>query len=108
MDSTWARDVRAHHAATTTEPALFGAGGRAAPATIDSGFLGMAGCQNEGDNEVTGLVMSNGDPSPRGILGAEVPKPFRGGWRLFFTQQHGDNVTWEILPNPTAQSLLSE
>jgi hypothetical protein len=42
--------------------------------------------------------MSNGDPGPGGILGARVPAPFRDGWRLFWTQQHGRNVTWEVIP----------
>jgi hypothetical protein len=32
-----------------------------------------------------------------GLLGAKIPKPFRAGWRLFYTQQHGDNNTWEVL-----------
>ena len=41
--------------------------------------------------------MSDGDPGVRGILGAQEPHPFQGGWRVFYTQQHGDNVTWEIL-----------
>jgi hypothetical protein len=27
------------------------------------------------------------------LLGAKVPLPFRDGWRVFYTQQHGDNVT---------------
>jgi hypothetical protein len=27
-----------------------------------------------------------------------VPRLFRDGWRAFWTQQHGDNFTWEILP----------
>ncbi|MGW4528258.1 hypothetical protein [Amycolatopsis sp. NPDC004378] len=36
------------------------------------------------------------DPSPQGILGARRPTPFTGGWRRFWTQQHGDNVLWEI------------
>ena len=53
--------------------------------------------------------MSNGDPSAAGLLGAGVPKPFKGGaWRVFYTQQHGDNFTWEILASPTAQPLLDE
>ena len=30
--------------------------------------------------------------------GIPEPHPFQGGWRVFYTQQHGDNVTWEILP----------
>jgi hypothetical protein len=31
-------------------------------------------------------------------LGAKNPKPFKAGWRLFYTGQHGDNVTFEISP----------
>ena len=66
------------------------------------------GFQNEGDNEITGFHVSNGDPSTGGILGALVPKQFKGGWRVFYTQQHGDNFTWEILANPSAPALLGE
>ncbi|MCU1668401.1 MAG: phosphatase-like protein [Blastococcus sp.] len=51
---------------------------------------------NDGDNEVSGIHVSNGDPSIGGILGAQVPTPFTKGWRAFWTQQHGDNVTWEL------------
>jgi hypothetical protein len=42
--------------------------------------------------------MSDGDPGIGGILGAKEPKPFRDGWRLFWNQQHGDNIAWEIVP----------
>ena len=56
-----------------------------------------AGFQNEGDNEITGIHESNGDPTAAGLLGAATPKPFSHGWRLFFTHQHGDNVTSEII-----------
>ena len=42
--------------------------------------------------------MSDGDPTTGGILGAKVPEPFHDGWRLFWTQQHGDNYTWEVVP----------
>ena len=52
------------------------------------------------DNEITGFHVSDGDPSARGILGAKIPTPFSGGWRVFFTQQHGENYTWEILAKP--------
>ena len=51
---------------------------------------------NDGDNEVTGIHVSDGDPSIAGILGAKIPMPFNGTWRVFWTQQHGDNVTWEV------------
>ncbi len=57
-----------------------------------------------GDKAHTGLDnvrihMSDGDPGTGGILGAEVPRPFENGWRLFWTRQHGDNYTWEIIAN---------
>ena len=73
--------------------------GRDPSATIDSalGALG-GGFQNEGDNELTGIHESNGDPTADGLLGAASPKPFSHGWRLFYTHQHGDNVTSEIVP----------
>ena len=36
--------------------------GRDASATIDSALLGSAGYQNDGDNEITGIHVSDGDP----------------------------------------------
>ncbi len=51
---------------------------------------------NDGDNEITGIHVSDGDPTPAGLLGAKVPDPKDGAWRTFWTQQHGDNVTWEV------------
>jgi hypothetical protein len=51
---------------------------------------------NDGDNEITGIHVSDGDPAPAGLLGAKLPLPFDGSWRVFWTQQHGDNVTWEV------------
>lgn len=51
---------------------------------------------NDGDNEITGIHVSDGDASIGGILGAKKPAPFNGTWRTFWTQQHGDNVTWEL------------
>jgi len=53
---------------------------------------------NDGDNEITGIHVSDGDPSVGGILGAKSPNLFDGSWRGFWTQQHGDNITWELLP----------
>jgi len=52
---------------------------------------------NEGDNEITGAHVSNGDPSVGGILGAKVPNLSNPGWRWFYTQQHGDNTTYEVI-----------
>jgi hypothetical protein len=41
--------------------------------------------------------VSDGDPTAGGLLGAKDPRPFRMGWRVFWTQQHGDNTTFEVL-----------
>ena len=51
---------------------------------------------NDGDTEITGIHVSDGDASVSGLLGTGLPQPFDGRWRVFWTQQHGDNVTWEI------------
>jgi hypothetical protein len=88
------------------QPTRWLAEGRDASATIDSGLsdaksanvAGAQNYQNEGDNEITGIHVSNGDPTVNGILGTKVPVPFVAGWRVFWTQQHGDNNTWEVLP----------
>lgn len=97
LDSGYLFDLRADFA-HGAQPVRFLAEGRDPSATVDSAFLGSPGFQNDGDNELTGIHMSNGDPSSRGILGAQRPRPFDDGWRLFYTAQHGDNVTWEIMP----------
>ena len=61
------------------------------------------GFHNDGDNEITGTIVSDGDPGKDGILGAKDPKPFRGegGWRAFYTQQHGDQSTFELIRSST-------
>lgn len=88
---------------TGQQPVRFLAEGRDPSATIDSSLAAIdaPGFANDGDNELTGIHVSDGDPSPGGLLGAKTPTPFLAGWRTFFTQQHGDNVTYEIVPNPT-------
>jgi len=63
-------------------PALF-------DATTNPGY-------NDGDNEITGIHVSDGDATAAGILGAKTPTLTDGSWRTFWTQQHGDNVTWEV------------
>ena len=108
LDSAYAFDVTVDYSNPTNQPVRLLAEGRDPSATLDSGFSGMTGFQNEGDNEITGFHVSNGDPSTAGILGAAIPKQFKGGWRVFYTAQHGDNVTWEILANPSGPALLSE
>ena len=70
--------------------------GRDPSATLDTDNGGFG--KNEGDNEITGIHVSEGDPSENGILGAKLPHPWHEGWRVFYTQQHGDNPTYEVVP----------
>jgi hypothetical protein len=97
LDSGYLFDVTADYS-TGLQPLRFLAEGRDASATLDAAW-GFS--NNSGDNEITGIHVSNGDPGKQGILGEHIPKPFNadGSWRVFYTQQHGDNFTWEIVRN---------
>jgi hypothetical protein len=97
LDSGWMLDVRKNYADPSNQPVRIIAQGRDPSATIDSGLAGTSGFQNDGDNELTGLHVSDGDAGVNGLLGAKIPRPFKDGWRVFYTGQHGDNVTWEII-----------
>jgi len=101
LDSAWLFDVNLDYSNPANQPIRILAQGRDPSATIDSGLLGSAGFTNDGDNEITGIHVSDGDPTPGGILGAKNPRPFDGRWRVFYTQQHGDNNTYEIILNPS-------
>ena len=74
--------------------------GRDASATLDADNAGFGPIANEGDNEITGIHISDGDAGVDGLLGAKIPRPFKDGWRVFYTAQHGDNITWEIVRAP--------
>jgi hypothetical protein len=102
LDSAWMFDVEADYSSPSNKPVRFIAEGRDASATIDSGLSGTAGFTNDGDNEITGIHVSSGDAGTDGVLGAKVPQPFKsnGRWRAFWTQQHGDNITWELIAAP--------
>ena len=97
LDSAYVLDVRKAGSDQKDLPRMI-AEGRDASATIDSalGAASGTGFPNDGDNEITGIHVSNGDPTSAGILGAAWPSPLSHGWRIFWTQQHGDNVTYEI------------
>ena len=98
LDSGFVFDVRLNYADTTNQPLRLMAEGRDSSATLDSGYLTNGnGFQNDGDNEITGFHVSDGDPKVTGLLGAKIPHAFHDGWRVFYTQQHGDNTTYEIV-----------
>jgi hypothetical protein len=96
LDSGYVFNVNTNYANANNQPIRWLAEGRDPSATLDAANAGFG--KNEGDNEITGAVVSNGDPDADGILGAKAPKPFKAGWRWFWTQQHGDNWTWEVIP----------
>ncbi|MBS1166310.1 MAG: hypothetical protein H6R00_2335, partial [Proteobacteria bacterium] len=64
---------------------------------VEIGSTDGNGFQNDGDNEITGLHVSDGDASVEGLIGTKSPTPFKDGWRVFYTHQHGNNVTYEIV-----------
>lgn len=101
LDSGYIVDVTADYAkASTADPVRFLTQARDDMATIDAALGAKAsenGFQNDGDNEVTGIHVSNGDPSVEGLIGTAVPTPFENGWRVFYTRQHGRNITFEIV-----------
>jgi hypothetical protein len=98
LDSAYLFDVRADYS-KGVDPLRFLAEGRDEAATADALLIGSPGFQNDDDNEITGMHVSNGDPGINGILGAQNPTPFKSGWRIFWSQQHGQNVLWEITPS---------
>jgi hypothetical protein len=101
LDSAYLFDVNTDYTNPAIQPIRILAQGRDASATFDSPLTDgrpANGFQNDGDNEITGIHISDGDDSVHGLLGARNPRPFRDGWRVFYTQQHGDNVTYEIIP----------
>jgi hypothetical protein len=51
------------------------------------------------DNEPTGILVSDGSSSVRGLLGTRDPADERGV-RIFLTRQHGQNVTYRIKRAP--------
>jgi hypothetical protein len=97
LDSGYVWNVTRNYG-TGIKPIRWLGEGRDPSATLDSANAGFG--KNEGDNEITGVHVSNGDPGPDGILGARIPKLGDSRtWRWFWTQQHGDNITWEVTFN---------
>ena len=71
LDSAFVFDTGTDYSDPANRPIRWLAEGRDPSATIDSAFGGFG--KNEGDNEITGLHVSDGDPTARGILGAKIP-----------------------------------
>jgi hypothetical protein len=94
LDSGWVWDTTADYSNQKNQPVRWLAEGRDPSAILDADNGGFG--SNEGDNEITGVYVSDGDPGPNGVLGTKAPNIGNSGWRWFYTQQHGDNFTWEV------------
>ena len=102
LDSAYAFNVTLNHAHPANQPIRWLAEGRDPSATLDSSSNGFG--KNEGDNEITGLHVSDGDPTVPGLLGTNAPNLRDPRWRWFYTQQHGDNPTYEVVSVQRAAS----
>lgn len=99
LDSGWVLDVTQDYSDPSNQPVRWLAEGRDPSATIDSAAGGFG--KNDGDNEITGTEVSDGDTTVQGLLGAKNPHLFQDKeWRFFYTEQHGDNRTYEVVPAP--------
>jgi hypothetical protein len=109
LDSAYVLDVTKDYSDPANQPIRWLAEGRDASATLDADNAGFG--KNDGDNELTGIHVSDGNPRRDGILGTFEPQvwlnPTRAGddadtrpWRVFYTEQHGDNKTFEVLRAP--------
>jgi hypothetical protein len=102
LDSLWSFDVTKPLDQINADAKRLIAQGRDPESTGDSTLreLPPAKTHNDGDNEVTGIHVSDGSTPPSGILGAELPADAgvgRSPWRIFVTGQHGANITYEIV-----------
>jgi hypothetical protein len=97
LDSGWAFDTTVDYSNQSNLPLRWLAEGRDASATLDGSATPTGFGKNDGDNEITGVFVSDGDPGVGGILGAHVPNLSDPHWRWFYTQQHGDNPTYEVI-----------
>lgn len=100
LDSLWSFDLTKSLGAINASAKRLVAQGRDPEATANAEHIAPnaasttpATYNNEGDNEVTGVHYSDGESKPQGLLGTLLG----GDARLFYTQQHGDNVTYEIV-----------
>ena len=99
LDSLWSFDLHRSIDSISARANRLLAEGRDPEATADVAnheAVPPVTDQNEGDNEVTGVHVSDGSTSTDRIVGDEDPGD-EAGVRTFITQQHGENVTYEIV-----------
>jgi hypothetical protein len=103
LDSLWSFDITKPLNQANADAKRVIAQGRDPEATGDIAIKEPAPptalTHNDGDNELTGIHVSDGSTSPSGILGSELPNNAGAWspWRIFVTGQHGANITYEIV-----------
>ena len=103
LDSLWSFDITKSLDKINADAKRLEAQGRDPEATGDIAIKEPAPptplTHNDGDNELTGIHVSDGSTSTDGILGSDLPKNAGAWspWRIFITGQHGANITYEIL-----------
>lgn len=98
LDSLWSYDTRLPIDAINGDAKRVEAQGRDAEAYADvqkKEASPPVPDQNDGDNEVTGIHVSDGSTAIGGILGTHDPATLPG-IRAFVSQQHGENIAYEI------------
>jgi hypothetical protein len=99
LDSLWSFDLSQPLDQINAGAKRLVAEGRDPEATIDAHHLDtndVPKFQNEGDNEITGVTVSDGHAGRGNVQGKHTPSPAA---RTFFTQQHGENITFQIVPD---------
>jgi hypothetical protein len=103
LDSLWSYDITKSLDKINADAKRLVAQGRDPEATGDIAIKEPAPptplTHNDGDNELTGIHVSDGSTGFDGILGAKDPSNAGGWspWRIFVTGQHGANITYEIV-----------
>jgi hypothetical protein len=103
LDSLWSFDITKPLDKINADAKRLVAQGRDPEATGDIAIKEPAPptplTHNDGDNELTGVHVSDGSTGFDGILGAKNPDNAGGygPWRIFVTGQHGANITYEIV-----------
>jgi hypothetical protein len=87
LDSVWSYDIHKPYGEINADAKRLIALGR------DPEALGPA----PENNETTGVFVSDGSTTQAGLYGTEDPATLPGV-RIFFTQQHGLNKTYEVIP----------
>jgi hypothetical protein len=89
LDSIWSYDLNQSYSSIQAD----------AKRLVALGRDPEAGGAGQEDNEPTGVFVSNGSTKPGNLLGVKDPGVVKGT-RIFFTEQHGANSTYEITAKP--------